>query len=190
MNFRSKLLSGALLAVGPVAAADGAMAAALVDQAAGRPTGTTSQPQDQVAPPPDTATASQTEDRRPGNTVVSEEDIVVTGTAWRQLLEQPVPVTLYSAEDRNLLSAGTASELVNLTPSFIFTQIFGLNVRGVGRRPTRRCSARRTPSFNTSTASSTWCRATSPRARCSAATSSSSVVRRATATVATQSPAR
>ena len=70
----------------------------------------------------------------PGSDETVIEAIVITGARWEELFDQPVPVTLFSAEERNLVSAGTARQLVDLTPGFNFTEQFGLNVRGIGRQ--------------------------------------------------------
>ena len=70
----------------------------------------------------------------PGQTKVEERDIVVTGTRAAAILDQPVPVSLITAEDRNLAGVGDARQLVDVQPGFFFNDTYGLSVRGVGRQ--------------------------------------------------------
>jgi iron complex outermembrane receptor protein len=87
----------------------------------------------QQQPPPNAAAEDQDDTR--DEEIVNEAAIVVTASArWRELLETPQPVTTFSAEDRNLLSAGTARQIVDLTPGVQLSETFGLNVRGIGRQ--------------------------------------------------------
>lgn len=62
------------------------------------------------------------------------EVIIVRGETFDQVLEQPQSVSIIDAEDRNLAGVGSVRQLVDVTPGFIFTNTYGLNVRGVGRQ--------------------------------------------------------
>ena len=70
----------------------------------------------------------------PGKVRVEERDIIVTGSRFTKLLDNPQPATVISAEDRNLAGVNTARELVLSQPGFNYTDDFGINVRGVGRQ--------------------------------------------------------
>ncbi len=70
-----------------------------------------------------------------GKVRVEERDgIVVTGSRFQRLLDQPQPKAIISAEDRNLAGVNSATELVRSQPGFNITADFGINVRGVGRQ--------------------------------------------------------
>src|SRR5262245_21924069 len=89
------------------------------------------QPTEPRQPPP----AAQDQDDDGSDEAVVEEAIVVTASRrWQELLDTPQPVTTFSAEDRNLMAANTARQLVDLTPGVQLSETFGLNVRGVGRQ--------------------------------------------------------
>lgn len=65
---------------------------------------------------------------------VEERDVVVTGSRFQKLLDQPQPKAIISAEERNLAGVNTATELVRVQAGFNITDDFGINVRGVGRQ--------------------------------------------------------
>jgi iron complex outermembrane receptor protein len=65
--------------------------------------------------------------------VESDMDVVViTGASEADPEDVPAAVTAFDAEERNLLSAGTTRQMVDLTPGTYISD-FGLNIRGVGR---------------------------------------------------------
>ncbi|HVR90364.1 MAG TPA: TonB-dependent receptor [Novosphingobium sp.] len=85
----------------------------------------------------ETGTAETGPDGKPvrGKVRVEERDgIVVTGSRFQKLLDQPQPKAIISAEDRNLAGVNTATELVRSQPGFNITADFGINVRGIGRQ--------------------------------------------------------
>ena len=65
---------------------------------------------------------------------VEERDVVVTGSRFQKLLEQPQHATIISAEERNLAGVNDVRELIAVQPGFNYTADFGINVRGVGRQ--------------------------------------------------------
>ncbi len=79
-------------------------------------------------------------DERPPNqqSVVIEaqgDDIVtITGQRFDAVLDQPQSVSVIDAEDRNLAGIGNVRQLIDVMPGFVFTNEFGVNVRGVGRQ--------------------------------------------------------
>lgn len=82
-------------------------------------------------PPSSTAAPIPTGDQTADDAQVIES-IVVTGSRFDEVLDQPTSVTLIDAERRNLVSINTTAQLVAITPG-IFLSEFGLNIRGVGR---------------------------------------------------------
>ena len=98
------------------------------------------QPEDTsiVANPADPTTQTQAAEdadpRRPGQARVEERDVVVTGSRFQKLLDQPQSKSVINAEDRNLAGVGNVRQLIQVQPGFNFSDAFGLNVRGVGRQ--------------------------------------------------------
>ena len=85
----------------------------------------------------ETGTAETGPDGKPvkGKVRIEERDtIVVTGSRFQKLLDQPQPKAIISAEDRNLAGVNSATELVRSQPGFNITADFGINVRGIGRQ--------------------------------------------------------
>ena len=65
---------------------------------------------------------------------VEERDVVVTGSRFQKLLDQPQSKSIINAEDRNLAGVGDTRQLIQVQPGFNYSDSFGLNVRGVGRQ--------------------------------------------------------
>lgn len=65
---------------------------------------------------------------------VEERDVVVTGSRFQKLLDQPQSKSIINAEDRNLSGVGNIRQLIQVQPGFNYSDSFGLNVRGVGRQ--------------------------------------------------------
>ncbi|MEZ5938663.1 MAG: TonB-dependent receptor [Hyphomonadaceae bacterium] len=63
-----------------------------------------------------------------------DEIVTITGSSFNEVLDQPQSVSVIDAEDRNLAGVGNVRQLVDVMPGFVFTNEFGLNVRGVGRQ--------------------------------------------------------
>lgn len=83
--------------------------------------------------------ASPADEQQPGErAVVIEEkggDIVtITGAKFDEVLTQPQSVSVIDAEDRNLAGIGNVRQLIDVMPGFVFTNEFGISVRGVGRQ--------------------------------------------------------
>lgn len=72
--------------------------------------------------------------RRPQVQVEERGDIVVTGSRFSKVLDQPQSKSLIDAEARNLSGIANTRQLIDVTPGFVFTETFGLNVRGIGRQ--------------------------------------------------------
>jgi iron complex outermembrane receptor protein len=88
-----------------------------------------------VQPPPAEETTEQASGGEGQRKFVVESDmdvVVVTGVADANPEDAPAAVTAFDAEERNLLSAGTTRQMVDLTPGTYISD-FGLNIRGVGR---------------------------------------------------------
>ncbi len=69
-----------------------------------------------------------------GGVRVEERDIVVTGSRFSKVLDQPQSKSIISAEERNLSGVGNVRQLIQVQPGFNFSDAYGLNVRGVGRQ--------------------------------------------------------
>ena len=65
---------------------------------------------------------------------VEEREVVVTGSRFQKLLDQPQSKSVINAEDRNLAGVGDVRQLIQVQPGFNYTPEYGLNVRGVGRQ--------------------------------------------------------
>lgn len=80
--------------------------------------------------PPAIASAQATNDSE-GYVI---EELVVTAQRHEAAIEEaPVSVTVFSAEERNLIGANTVRDLVNLTPG-VYLSDTGVNMRGIGRQ--------------------------------------------------------
>lgn len=60
------------------------------------------------------------------------ETVLILGEYVEDPTDAPMAVTVIDAEQRNLISANTTRQIVDLTPG-VYLSNFGLNIRGVGR---------------------------------------------------------
>src|SRR5262245_36615062 len=102
-------------------------------QAMAQPDASTAQPNRGVTATATAATAERAKEAAAKSGVVVEE-LVVTAQQHdvNELRNEPVAVTTYNAEQRNLVAANTIGDLVNLTPG-VTLSANGMNMRGVGR---------------------------------------------------------
>lgn len=69
-----------------------------------------------------------------GDGKVVVEELVVTAEKHQEQLENaPIAVTVFTADQRNLIAANTTRQMVDLTPGVYLTDT-GINMRGVGRQ--------------------------------------------------------
>lgn len=73
-------------------------------------------------------------DSRSVSVVIEEREIQVIGNRVLAALDEPQPISLMSAEQRNLTGIGGARDLVMAQPGFNFTSNYGISARGIGRQ--------------------------------------------------------